>query len=190
MQDLINQEEKILFGSGPIIRTINGVCVDMELQVFQSSKKVSLTPKEVFDALQHDIGRDLGINPFSMRAHPLDVELGRFEVNYVSRGVETPSFTIGCPPAYIKTTSSSVDYYFGDVLNTKYKIWHYHWYPIHYAYLDPAMGAYLIVPEGIWNILRGRFENSIYMLGRLTIIDKRNYNKDDDPIEIYSMIKI
>ncbi len=27
------------------------------------------------------------------------------------------------------------------------------------------------------------------MLGKLTIIDKRNYNKDDDPIEIYSMIK-
>ncbi|MGP5297686.1 ATP-binding protein [Psychrobacter faecalis] len=190
MQNLINQEEKILFGSGPIIRTINGVCIDMELQVFQSSKKISLTPKEVFDALQYDIGRELGINPFSTRAHPLDVELGRFEVNYVYRGVETPSFTIGCPPAYMKTTSSSVDYYFGDVLNTKYKIWHYHWYPMHYAYLDPAMGAYLIVPEGIWNILRSRFENSIYMLGRLTIIDKRNYNKDDDPIKIYSMIEI
>ncbi len=60
---------------------------------------------------------------------------------------------------------------------------------MHYACLDPAMGAYLIVPEDIWNVLRSRFENSIYMLGKLTIIDKRNYNKDDDPIEIYSMIK-
>lgn len=189
MQDLINQEQKILFGSGPIIRTINGVCIDMELQVFQSSKKISLTPKEVFDALQYDIGRELGINPFSIRAHPIDVEFGRFEVNYVSRGVETPSFASGCPPSDMKTTSSSVDYYFGDVLNAKYKIWHYYWYPMHYACLDPAMGAYLIVPEDIWNVLRSRFENSIYMLGKLTIIDKRNYNKDDDPIEIYSMIK-
>ena len=122
MQDLINQEQKILFGSGPIIRTINGVCIDMELQVFQSSKKISLTPKEVFDALQYDIGRELGINPFSIRAHPIDVEFGRFEVNYVSRGVETPSFASGCPPSDMKTTSSSVDYYFGDVLNAKYKI--------------------------------------------------------------------
>lgn len=190
MKNLINQQDKILFGSGPIIRTINGVCVDMELQVFQSSKKISLTPKEVFDALQYDIGRELGINPFSTRAHPLDVELGRFEVNYVSRGVETPSFTIGCPPADMRTTLSSVDHYFGNVLNAKYKIWHCHWYPMHYSYLGPAMGAYLIVPEDIWNALRGRSEHNIYMLGKLTIIDKRNYNRDDDPIEIYNMIKI
>lgn len=190
LQDLIDQEEKTLFGSGPVIRTINGVCIDMELQVFQSSKTISLTAKEIFSAVETDSGSEIGIHPFSIRAHPLNVELGRFEVNYISRGIETPSFTIGYPSAVIKTTSNSVDYYFGDVLNARYKIWHYHWYPAHYAGLGPAMGAYLIVSKDVWDVLRGRSENSIYMLGKLTIIDKRNYNRDDDPIEVYNMVKI
>ncbi len=190
LQDLIDQEEKTLFGSGPVIRTINGVCIDMELQAFQSNKTISLTPKEIFDAVESDIGSDLGIHPFSMRAHPLNIELGRFEVNCISRGIETPSFTTGYPPADMKTTSDSVDYYFGDVLNARYRIWHYHWYTAYYAGLGPAMGAYLIVPEDIWDVLRSSSESSIYMLGKLTIVDKRDYNRDDDPIEVYSMVKI
>ncbi len=61
---------------------------------------------------------------------------------------------------------------------------------MHYAGLGPAMGAYFIASEDIWNALRGRSEHSIYMLGKLTIIDKRNYNRDDDSIEVYSMVKI
>ena len=120
----------------------------------------------------------------------MELNLGRLEINIAQRGVEAPKYAIGTPPAFTKTTESATNYYFGNQLNAQFKFWQHHWYPAFYAGLGPAMGSYLVVPEDIWNILRGSFDNSIYMLGRLTIIDKRNYNQDHNPIEVYSMVKI
>lgn len=190
LKSLVSSKEKTLFASGPIIRVANGVCIDLEVKLLEVNDQLTLIAEDIFNDIEQDSYNTGNIRPLSTRIHPLELNLGRLEINIAQRGVEAPKHAIGTPPAFTKTTESATNYYFGNQLNAQFKFWQHHWYPAFYVGLGPAMGSYLVVPEDIWNILRGSFENSIYMLGRLTIIDKRNYNKDDDPIEIYSMIKI
>lgn len=190
LKSLISSKEKTLFASGPIIRVANGVCIDLEVKLLEANDQLTLIAEDIFNDIQQDSYDTRNIRPLSTRIHPLELNLGRFEINIAQRGVEAPKYAIGTPPAFTKTTESATNYYFGKQLNAQFKFWQHHWYPAFYAGLGPAMGSYLVVPEDIWNILRGSFDNSIYMLGRLTIIDKRNYNQDNDPIEVYSMVKI
>ena len=190
LKSLVSSKEKTLFASGPIIRVANGVCIDLEVKLLEANDQLTLIAEDIFNDIEQESYNTGNIRPLSTRIHPLELNLGRLEINIAQRGVEAPKYAIGTPPAFTKTTESATNYYFGNQLNAQFKFWQHHWYPAFYAGLGPAMGSYLVVPEDIWNILRGSFDNSIYMLGRLTIIDKRNYNQDHNPIEVYSMVKI
>ena len=104
--------------------------------------------------------------------------------------MEAPNYAIGSPPSSIITTINSTNYYYGNQLNAQYKFWQYHWYPAFYSEIGPSMGTYLTIPENVWKLLKSDSKSNFYLLGKLTILDKRNYNREGDLKKIYSLLEV
>ena len=52
------------------------------------------------------------------------------------------------------------------------------------------MGTYLTIPENVWKLLKSDSKSNFYLLGKLTILDKRNYNREGDLKKIYSLLEV
>nr|WP_309596948.1 ATP-binding protein [Moraxella osloensis] len=190
LEKLASNQEKTLFASGPIIRVPNGVCIDLAVKLIEINGKLTLAAKEIFNNIEQDRLDIENIYPLSTRIHPLKLNLGRFEINIIQRGVEAPNYAIGSPPSSIITTINSTNYYYGNQLNAQYKFWQYHWYPAFYSEIGPSMGTYLTIPENVWKLLKSDSKSNFYLLGKLTILDKRNYNREGDLKKIYSLLEV
>lgn len=188
MRELGNQDEIILHASGPLIRIANGLCIDLEVRAFQSDQEINASPKEVYTALSHNSGFEIGVYPLTGSQYSENI--GRWEIDRLLRGFHIPEFLIGMPPPSIIRTPLSIEYYYGDDLNATWKTWYENWYPAFYRGMGPSLGTYLTTPKEIWTLFTEKTDGHLYFLGRLSIIDKRNYNAKDEPDEVFYIIDI
>lgn len=188
LKSLDNQDEILLHASGPLVRMANGVCLDLDVRVFQSGHEISMNPEAVYKALDHDRGYEIGVYPLTGVEYP--EEFGRWEVDRLLRGFYIPEFLLGTPPGKLNITPDSVEYLGGDILNATWKTWYQTWYPAFYKGLGPSLGTYMTIPKDTWDVCTEKSDGAFYLLGRLKIIDRRDYNAKEKPDEVFSIIRV
>ena len=85
---------------------------------------------------------------------------------------------------------NSIEYNCGDTLNAKWHFWHHHWYPATYRELGPSLGTSLLIPKNILEFLKSDSDGDFYLLGKMTMVDKRNFSSEEKVTELYSRIQI
>ena len=128
------------------------------------------------------------ITPLSQLRYPNDV--GRWQTDLLKRGYTTPTFAIGNNIPIVNIKENSIEYKCGDVLNAKWIFWHHHWYPANYQELGPSLGTSLLIPKNILEFLKSDSDGDFYLLGKMTIVDKRNFSSEEKVTELYSRIQI
>jgi len=185
----INQQnEVILYGSGPIRRASKDINIDLEVQVFHSLNNINISSEEIYSWLKNDQSHMFDITPLSQLRYPNDV--GRWQTDLLKRGYTTPTFAIGNNMPIVNIKENSIEYKCGDILNAKWIFWHHHWYPANYQELGPSLGTSLLIPKNILEFLKSDSDGDFYLLGKMTIIDKRNFSSEEEVTELYSHIQI
>jgi hypothetical protein len=185
----INQQnEVILYGSGPIRRASKDINIDLEVQVFHSLNNIKISSEEIYSWLKNDQSHMFDITPLSQLRYPNEV--GRWQTDQLKRGYTTPTFAIGNNTPIVNIGENSIEYKCGNILNAKWIFWHHHWYPANYQELGPSLGTSLLIPKNILEFLKYESGGDFYLLGKMTIVDKHKFSSEEKITELYSRIQI
>ena len=188
LKTINQQNEVILYGSGPLMRTNKDINIDLEVQVFHSLNNINIPSEKIYFSLKNDQGSMFGITPLSELRYPQDI--GRWQTDLLMRGFAAPTFAIGNNMPRIDIKENSIEYNCGDTLNAKWHFWHHHWYPATYRELGPSLGTSLLIPKNILEFLKSDSDGDFYLLGKMTMVDKRNFSSEEKVTELYSRIQI
>lgn len=188
LKTINQQNEVILYGSGPLMRTNKDINIDLEVQVFHSLNNINIPSKKIYFSLKNDQGSMFGITPLSELRYPHDI--GRWQTDLLMRGFAAPTFAIGNNMPRIDIKENSIEYNCGDTLNAKWHFWHHHWYPATYRELGPSLGTSLLIPKNILEFLKSKSGGDFYLLGKMTIVDKHKFSSEEKITELYSRIQI
>ncbi len=104
------------------------------------------------------------------------------------RGYFRPEFAIGdTGGASLAIGSNTVEFLVGNVKNSTWQYWTHNWYPTVYRGIGCSLGTYLTTSKEILNFLEKNTPGTLYLLGKLTIIDKRDYISKAIPIEVFAL---
>lgn len=188
LKTINQQNEVILYGSGPLMRTNKDINIDLEVQVFHSLNNINIPSEKIYFSLKNDQGSMFGITPLSELRYPHDI--GRWQTDLLMRGFAAPTFAIGNNMPRIDIKENSIEYNCGDTLNAKWHFWHHHWYPATYRELGPSLGTSLLIPKNILEFLKSKSGGDFYLLGKMTIVDKHKFSSEEKITELYSRIQI
>lgn len=181
-------EKCVLYANGPVSRGQKGLCCDLEVMRVYLGNEASLNATAMYDFLKQNEGGGEGITPyFQNRFIP---KMGRWEIDLFLRGFSAPSFTASPFGNGADIRSDSIGYISADSEIAQWRYWSHHWYPAQYRGLGTNLGTYLTSSEELMSISSKTDEGGDYLIGKLTIIDKRSYKSDVKPIEIFSIKQI
>ncbi|MFC1750166.1 AAA family ATPase [Pseudomonadota bacterium] len=186
LEGLINQDDVLIAANGPVCRGISSVCCDLKVIAIGSEQEISAPAEALFRDLQGRHPHPDGIYKLAHSNHLGDT--GRWDLDRFMRGYYEPEILIGIPPGNREVTDQAINYYAGDFLNAKWQYWHHNWYPVFYSGLEASLGTCLTMPNDAWEMLKENTGDNFYLLGRLRIVDKRDYNPEVVPHDVYAII--
>lgn len=187
--DLASGEQVILSANGPVLRQISGVSCDLEIMMVFLGSNYDSDVKDLYNFL---IGRDesLNLDAYKIADQIYPEDIGRFETDFLLRGLYRPQFTIGGTNTKVDVSVSSISYFAGETCNAAWKYWTDSWYPVWDRGLGPALGTYLETSNHILNVLKEYIPGSYCLLAKLTVVDKCGYSRERNQVELYGMVKI
>jgi hypothetical protein len=188
LDSLLKSEEVLLRANGPVSRDHSGICSDLDVSVVCVEDGFDLDPKSIYETVR--AVKNNG-SVYELAAPYYPSYFGRWEFDWLSRGYFKPEFAIGnSRETYLAVNSDNVEFLVGNVKNATWKYWPFNWYPAYYRGLGCSYGTYLTTSKEIWDFLKSKVPGSLYILGKLTIVDKRDYFSDTSPINLYALRKI
>ncbi|WP_133166903.1 hypothetical protein [Solimicrobium silvestre] len=176
----------ILCANGPVSREISGVNCDLSIYTVFVENEYFDDPKRLYLSASGAIKSDeISVYPLATNAFPN--YLGRFEIDFLLRGLFQPEFSIGNGSRTIISENDSLSYISDDKCCAKWKYWADSWYPVFPKDIGPALGTYLETPRKVFDQLTQDLDGSSYMVANLTILDKRDYLREGNKTEIYAL---
>jgi len=183
LDSLLNSEEIILRANGPVSRDLSGICCDLDVSVVFLGNNSDMDPKSIYENVIAVKNND-SIHELATPHYPS--YFGRWEVDWLLRGYFRPEFGIGnSGETSLAINADSVEFLVGNVKNATWKYWTLNWYPAYHRGLGSSFGTYLTTSKEIWDFLKNKAPGSLYLIGKLTIVDKRDYISEAVPIELY-----
>lgn len=187
--NISSSEQITIFANGPLLRKPRGVNCDLEIITVYTNSDYLGTPEQLYNAARRRKTSPNGVpHPLATRCYP--EEIGRFEVDFLLRGLFEPTFLVGGPDSEVQYFTNEICYVSSVGTYASYKYWTYSWYPVWYDGLGPALGTYMEVPRTIINTMKTGSDGAYYMIGKLTTVDKRGFSHENKISEIYGMKKI
>jgi len=184
-----SSEQIAIYANGPLLRNSRGVNCDLEILTIYMSSDYLGGPEALYQSVRRKAkSSNDGTRPLATRCYP--DEIGRFEVDFLLRGLFEPEFLVGGPDSEVQYGNNEVRHVSNVGAYASYKYWTDSWYPVWHDGLGPSLGTYLEIPRAIMNIMKTASSGSYYMIGKLISVDKRGFSHEDNTNEIYSMIKI
>ncbi|MNJ49324.1 hypothetical protein D3C77_445470 [compost metagenome] len=172
-----------------MLRKPRGVNCDLEIITVYTNSDYLGTPEQLYNAARRRKTSPNGVpHPLATRCYP--EEIGRFEVDFLLRGLFEPTFLVGGPDSEVQYFTNEIRYVSSVGTYASYKYWTYSWYPVWYDGLGPALGTYMEVSRTIINTMKTGSDGAYYMIGKLTTVDKRGFSHENKISEIYGMKKI
>ncbi len=186
--DICKGREVIVSASGPVLRKASGVGIDLDVKALHIEDGVEWSPEEIYKSIAYKGNGPEGVHLLAGNSYP--GSMGRWEVDWLLRGFYQLNFAIGAVKRSVLIGEDDIEYASGGIVNAVWKYWTHNWYPASYRHLGCSLGTYLTITKDILDVVSDQFEGSIYLLGKLTMIDKREYHRDDNTIEIYTLHEI
>lgn len=174
LQNIIKTNSTLIRANGPVFHEPSNLCLDLELIVIHSDLEITKNAEYIYQNLK---SKNSQVNVLAIPIYDLRV-IGRWEKNYMSRGYYVPSFSFFSGNSIKPKESFS-----------EWGYWVQNWYPKSYYELGPALGTFMNISSEAWQYLLAN-GGSFYMLGKLTILDKRRYGSDSEPQAIHALVKI
>lgn len=164
----------ILGASGPIIRAVNEICVDVDVYAFSfRGAHNTLTPREIFNAASGQNEELLGVVA-PMAEYGYSDSFGRWEIDKVSRGRFTPAFKLQrSSNTAIEVEGDHLYFRENRVETARWFYWHDQWYPAHYSEIGAPLGTTLIASEEATDLIT--LNDNAFLVARYTLIDKTNH---------------
>lgn len=185
LSEIANAEEILLQANGPILRNHTGVCIDLRvILVFIEGSEVD-DPERIFDSISDVRNAKEGIVPLAKKTEPF---FGRWELDWISRGYFEPTFGFGdVPIASVDQNEFGVEYFYGNVSNGVWRYWVNQWYPVRNAGVGNSFGTYMTVSKELFAKVKKHSGNSYYLIGEMTCVDKRDFNREEKPIKTFAI---
>lgn len=189
MASLSSNEQITIFANGPLLREPHGVNCDLEILTVYMDDCCLGNPEALYKAARR-IANSPNDGPHPLATRCYSEVIGRFEVDFLLRGLFEPTFLVGGPSSEVQYLINEIRYVSNVGTYASYKYWTNSWYPVWYDGLGPALGTYLEVPRAIINTMKAGSAGSYYLIGKLTTIDKRGFSNENKISEIYGVKKI
>lgn len=191
LKNFLKENEVILAANGPIKTGINKVFCDLEVRMIFSIKNIASDAENTYEFLKNMTTPIPGAPHFvapNLYLHP--GRMGRYEIDFMLRGFAVPEFMVGSPFAIKDIKLDCINYVAGNVRNGTWRYWTSNWYPASHSGIGSSIGTYLTSSKNILKNIQKEIGGSFYLLGKLTILDKKEF-KNFYPLDnTYAIIKI
>ncbi len=187
LDQLINSDEIILRANGPVLHDYSGVCCDLDVLMVYT-ENTDIDSQAIYEAaIEYE--SDDHVNVLASQCYPR--HFGRWETDWLFRGYFNPEFVIGNSEETSRVINSdTIDFYAGDVKNATWRYWTHNWYPASYQGIGRSLGTSLTTSKNNIDFLRKRTQSHFYIIGKLTIVDKREYTSEAIPLTLYALKKL
>lgn len=189
LTSLASGSDIVLCANGPVMRQISGVNCDLEIKTVLLDKDYDGSAQALYLSLNNQ-GEEEQAEVFQVAKKIYPEGTGRFETDFLLRGVFRPNFETSGYLSMAHSTPSSIEYVSGDVCNAVWRYWTDSWDPVWYGGVGPGLGTYLETSKDILDVVKSNWGGSCYMLAKLTILDKREYSEEENITEVYGIKKI
>ncbi|MFL1500629.1 ATP-binding protein [Pseudomonas sp. S191] len=188
LRGFLSKQEFVIRSNGPVIRDLAGVSCDLETRLIYCGWDIEESAETVYSMVSRRSSMGGGIKEMAGVYFPED--FGRWETDLLMRGYFVPNFTLGSFESSVEVTKSAVEFFSGDSPFANWKYWCEEWYPVFYRGLGPQLGTYIGIPNEVFESFKPSGTGGFYLLGKLTMIDRRGYKPKDPPVEVFAMLPI
>jgi hypothetical protein len=171
-----------------VYREDRGIFIALEVYAAVIANNVEVGDSDIFAAVAHPGYEDIdNVRPLAINKCPDYV--GRWEVDKPIRGLFAPRFSTTAGADEVKVLESEVQYHKGGHVTAYWKYWHYHWEPVYYREVGANMGSCLIAEQKTADFLREELKEELYLVGKFTILDKRDSFSDESATEVFMRVR-
>jgi hypothetical protein len=186
LSDIANGDEILLRANGPILRDHNGVCLDLKVILVSVEESDIDNPEAMFDSIEHARNAEDGIFHLAKEVWPSS--FGRWEIDWLSRGFFRPTFRVGdFPIGSVNQNEDNVEYFCGSVSNGIWRYWVDQWYPVHHLGVGNSFGTSIAVTNEFFAEFKKQGGGEYYLIGEMTCVDMRGFNRDKTPIKTFAI---
>lgn len=183
---IASAEEMPLYANGPILRNPAGVCIDLKVILISLEGTEVGNPEVIFNFIDHGTNSKESIFPLAKRTWPSS--FGRWEIDWLSRGYFRPTFSVGdFPIRSVDQNEFGVEYFCGNVSNGIWRYWIDQWYPVHHAGVGNSFGTCIAVSKDFFVHVKEQCVGNYYLIGEMSSIDKRDFNRNEKPIKTFAI---
>lgn len=187
LENLVNSDQEVLFANGPIPVNDKELICDLEVMKLRVAGHVSLGAKEIFELVKRgEIGN--GISPYFEKE--LVPNMGRWEASWYLRGFAIPSMRLASFGNGIEVRNDSVAFFSAHIEIASWQYWAHNWYPVWYRELGGNLGTCLIGNSNVEMLIADDGNGADVLIGKLTILDRRKFKRDDNATELYAMLQL
>ena len=187
LKKIADSKQSVLFANGPICRNEEGFDCDLEVVRVHLVGHETKTAEELFHLIEHH-ELPSGISPYAQKRFVPD--MGRWEFAWYLRGFAVPAMNISNLGNGIVVRDDNVGFVSAGFEIAKWQFWSRHWYPVWYQGLGANLGVCLLGDDNVGLSVEGDAQGTDYLIGKLTVLDKRDFRRDNSVIELFAMIKV
>lgn len=189
LSQIANSDEILLHANGPVLRNHTAVCLDLRVILVSLRDTETDDPQSIFDSINHVKNTEEGIFPLAKWTLPSS--FGRWETDWLSRGYFCPTYSVGdLPISSVTQNESSVEYFGGTVSNGVWRYWVDQWYPVHRIGVGNSLGTYMTVSKDFISKFKEHTGSNYYLIAEMTCVDRRDFIRDEEPIETFAILAI
>lgn len=189
LTELSTCEEVILCANGPVLRQVAGVNCDLEIKTVICRNDYDGDARDLYKFLMGQ-GANNEIEAIEVAEAFYPEFVGRFETDFLLRGLFRIRLTSNNPDVEAQVLDSSIRYFSNGECVATWKYWTESWHPVWYRDMGPSLGTYLEISREKFSLKKAQTSDSYYMLAKLTVVDRREFLKNESATEIYQIIKI